>query len=512
MDPEQSGNYHINSRKSILVIGGGIAGMEAALNLAEYGAKVYLVESSPTIGGLMARLNKTFPTNDCSICIEAPKMYDVQRNQNIELLTYTDVRRAKYVDGKYKVRLVKKSRFVDEDKCKGCGKCVEVCPITVNDELDGKLGGTRKLISIPYPQAVPNAYVIDPNCRHGKMYNPEGGGACIGGCDVDCIQCRECQIAKCVVACREEGAEAVLLWGKDELLDIEVDSIIIATGVATLKLPEGYYGHDIYDNVITHLEYERLTNAGGPTLGEILRPSDKKHPKNIMWVQCVGRDTKVGVTYCSKICCMSSTKQAIITREHAEDAELTVLYKDLKTYGKDFFEFSNRAKQGGIKYTKGKLAEVYENPGSKNLIVTYENLETGEITSQEVELLVLCVPLIPGENIKRIAKALKLPVDEETGFFKGNEDINSHLESTVPGVYLCGGASGPVDISEAVTSAIAASMKAISKNDNNSAGELKDDSSSSTSISNNTVTDSDSSSTSINTSSKTKTREPHEVV
>jgi heterodisulfide reductase subunit A len=450
-------------RKSVLVIGGGIAGMEAALNLAEFGAKVYLVETSPTIGGVMARLNKTFPTNDCSICIEAPKMYDVQRNPNIELLTYTDVRRAQYNDGKYKVRLVKKSRFVDEDKCKGCGKCIEVCPVTVPDELDGKVGGTRKLISIPMPQAVPNAYFIDPSCRHGKLFKKEGGGACIGGCDVDCIQCRECQIAKCVVACRKEGAEAVLLWGKDELLDVEVDSIIIATGVQALELPEGYFGYGIYDNVITHLQYERLTNAGGPTLGEIERPTDQKHPKRIMWVQCVGRDTKIGIPYCSKICCMSSTKQAIITREHDKDAELVVLYKDLKTYGKDFYEFYRRAKDQGVNYVKGKLAQVYEDPDTKNLQVTYENLDTGEINELEVDMLILSVPIEPSDKIKRLTKVFKLELDENTGFFKAQDALRLPLESGVPNVFLCGGALGPVDIAEAVTQAIAASLKAVTE-------------------------------------------------
>ncbi len=434
--------------------------MEAALNLAEFGAQVYLVESSPTIGGLMARLNKTFPTNDCSICIEAPKMYDVQRNPNITLLTYTDVRRSKFKDGKFQVRLNKKSRFVDEAKCKGCAKCVEACPVLVPDELDGKLGGVRKLISIPIPQAVPNVYFIDPKCRFGKMY---GDGACIGGCKVDCIQCRECQIAKCVAACKAEGADAVLLWGKDELMDIEVDSIIVASGVEIFELPEGYFGYGIYDNVITHLDYERLTNSGGPTQGEITRPGDQKHPKNILWVQCVGRDNKLGISYCSKICCMSSTKQAIITREHDKDVKLSILYKDLKTYGKNFYNFYKRASEQGIRYIKGKLAQVHEEPDSKNLLVTFEDLETGEINDLEVDLLVLSVPLAPSKNNKRLSKALKIEFNEGTGFFEALDPMNEPLNSTVPGIYLCGGALGPADIAEAVTQGIAACMRAISK-------------------------------------------------
>jgi heterodisulfide reductase subunit A len=461
MVEDKLGNGSNNTQKSILVIGGGIAGMEAALNLADFGVKVYLMESSPTIGGLMARLNKTFPTNDCSICIEAPKMYDVQRNPNIELLSYTDIRRARSEGGKFKVRLVKKSRFVDEEKCKGCGKCVEVCPVLVSEELDGNLGGTRKLISIPFPQAVPNAYFIDPECRHGKLFKEEGGGACIGGCEVDCIQCRECQIAKCVIACREEGAEAVLLWGKDELMDIEVDSIIVASGLEPFELPVGYYGYGLYENVISHLEYERLTNAGGPTLGEVLRPSDKEKPKTIMWVQCVGRDTKLGIPYCSKVCCMVATKQAILTREHDKDSKLLVLYKDLKTYGKDFYDFYLRARDHEVNYVKGKLADVYEDPKTKNLKIKYEDLDAGEINVIDVDLLVLSIPVYPSSKNKRLAKVLKLEFDETSGFFKVQDPINAPLESNVPGIYLCGGARGPVDISESVTQAIAACAKAV---------------------------------------------------
>ncbi len=445
---------------AVLILGGGIAGMEAALNLAEFGIKVYLVESTPTIGGLMARLNKTFPTNDCSICIEAPKMYDVQRNPNIILLTNTEIRRVNRENVKFKIRLLKRSKFVDEEKCKGCGKCIDVCPVTVPDELDGRIGGTRKLISIPFPQAVPNVYYISPECRYGKKY---GEGACIGGCDVDCIQCRECQIAKCVVECRKEGADAILLWGKDELMDIEVNSIIVASGLETLELPMGYFGFGIYENVITHLEYERLTNAGGPTQGVIVRPSDAKIPRSVLWVQCVGRDTKLGVPYCSKVCCMIANKQAIITKEHDKDMETIILYKDMKTYGKDFYKFYMRAKDNGVKHVKGKLAEVYEDPKSKNLHVTYEDLDTGKIEVSEVELLVLSVPVYPSAKNKRLSKVLKIELDPITGFFKEQDHLEAPLRSNEPGVFLCGGALGPADISEAVTQAIAASIKAVSE-------------------------------------------------
>ena len=209
-DPAQQAPSSPN--EAVLVIGGGIAGIEAALNLADYCQRVYLCDDTSSIGGLMARLDKTFPTNDCSICIEAPKMYEVQTHPNIELLTNSYVKKVKGSVGDFKVTVVKKARFVDEEKCKGCGKCIEACPVTICDDLDGKIGGKRKLIHVDFPQAVPNTYYVDDRCRFGKM-NEEG--ACVGRCIVDCSQCRECQIAECVVACRKEGADAVLLWQKD---------------------------------------------------------------------------------------------------------------------------------------------------------------------------------------------------------------------------------------------------------------------------------------------------------
>ena len=274
---------------SVLIVGGGIAGITAALNVADYGRKVYLVDDTPSIGGTMARLDKTFPTNDCSICIEAPKMYEVNTHPNIEILTLTEVRKVTPTDDGFTVRLLKKAKFVDEEKCTGCGKCVEACPVSVPDEIDGKIGGTRKLISIAFPQAVPNMNYLDMRCRNGSMREQ---GACIGGCVVDCSQCRECPIAHCVKACNAEGKFAVVLWQKDEMVDIQVRSIIVATGVKTHEPPSGLFGYDLYPNVISYMHFERLMNAGGPTDGEIIRPSDQKHPHKIAWIQCADRGDK----------------------------------------------------------------------------------------------------------------------------------------------------------------------------------------------------------------------------
>ena len=442
---------------SILIIGGGIAGINAALNAADYGCKVYLLDDTPSIGGMMARLDKTFPTNDCSICIEAPLMYEVDNHPNIEILTNTEVRRVNKSNGTFTVRLLKKAKFIDEEKCTGCGACMEACPVSVPDDLDGKIGGMRKLISMPFPQAVPNVSVIDPRCRYGKMRDQ---GACVGGCVVDCSQCRECPIALCVKACKEEGKDAVLLWQSDKPIDIEVKSIIVATGIRSAEPDTGLYGYNIYDNVITNTQFERLMNAGGPTAGQIIRPLDKKHAEKIAWIQCAGRGLAKGLPYCSKVCCMIAAKQTIITKEHDASVDTLIYYNDLKAYGKGFWDFYQKAIEKGVKYIRARPYDVFEDPETKNLTVRYENLDTGEIEEEEVEILVLSTGLIPSERNKRLAKVLKIELDN-LGFFKEKDPLLTPLETNVEGIYICGGATGPIDISESVVQASAASMKAV---------------------------------------------------
>lgn len=445
---------------SILIIGGGIAGINCALNAARYGTHVYLMDDTASIGGMMARLDKTFPTNDCSICIEAPQMYEVDNEPNIDILTNTEIRKVKKSDGGFKVKLVQKAKFIDEEKCTGCGACMEACPVSIPDEMDGKIGGMRKLVYMPFPQAVPNVAVIDPDCRYGNMREQ---GACVGGCVVDCSQCRECPIALCVKACQEEGKDAVRLWQSNKNLNLEVQSIVVASGIASAQPVPGLYGYGEHENVITNLQFERLMNAGGPTAGRIIRPSDKSHAHRIAWIQCAGRGLETGLPYCSKVCCMIAAKQTIITKEHDSSVGATIFYNDLKAYGKGFWAFYEKALDNGVRYVRARPFDVIEEKETKNLILRYESLETGEIVEEEFDLLVLSMGLVPNDRNERLAKVLRIELDE-LGFFKEKDPLVSPLETAVEGIYLCGGATGPIDISESVVQACAAGMKAVVRN------------------------------------------------
>ncbi len=421
-----------------MVIGGGVAGIQAALDLAESGFRVYLVEKSPSIGGRMSQLDKTFPTNDCSLCILAPKMVEVFRHPNIELLTYHEVTKLEGEAGNFKVTVVKKPRYIDETKCKGCGVCAEKCPaekkFKIPDEFNMGLQ-TRGAVYIPFPQAVPPIYVIDPNYC---LYLTEGKcGACAKRCD----------------------AGAINYEMKAEYRTIRVGAIVVVTGFEQFdakKIPR--YGAQ-YANVVTGLGFERIMCASGPYRGQILRPSDQQHPHKIALVSCVGsRNAKEGVPYCSSVCCMYLAKECIITKEHAPDVDCVIFKSDVRSYGKGFNEFIQRAQnEYGIQYIDGRVSLIEEDPETQDLIVYYEDMKTGESVEYTANLVVLATALIPSAGTKELAEILGVDIDHR-GFFTELSEL-SPSETNRPGIYICGYGQAPKDIPESVADASSAAGK-----------------------------------------------------
>ncbi|TKJ24418.1 MAG: heterodisulfide reductase [Promethearchaeota archaeon Loki_b31] len=414
---------------SVLVIGAGIAGIQTSLDLTELGFKVYLVERSPSIGGRMAQLDKTFPTNDCSLCILAPKMVEVFRNPNIELMTYHEVKKISGDAGNFTVTVLKKPRYLEESLCKGCGDCAAKCPkIEVPNLFDMNLG-KRKSIYIPFPQAVPPVYLIDPEL---------------------CLKITKGVCGVCQKVCT---VEAIDFEQKPQEIKINVGAIVVATGfdmpAEQLNSRWGYR----YQNVVSALEYERILCASGPFEGHVLRPSDQKEPEKIAFIQCAGsRDLHEGIPYCSSVCCMYSAKEAIITREHSDNTECFVFRHDIRAYGKNFYEFTQRAQEEyGVKYFQTKISNIEEDTETNDLIIRYEDLKNGTFNDFRANLVVLATPLVPTKGTEELASILKVELDKYN-FFKEKSYFNKSLSSK-GGVFLCGFCQGPMDIPETVADA-----------------------------------------------------------
>ena len=413
--------FEVPVTKRALVIGGGIAGISAALDLADMEIETYLVERSPTIGGKMAQLDKTFPTMDCSICIEAPKMVDVGKNKNIKLLTYSEVKEVNGYIGNFNVTVERKPRYVLLDRCTGCGLCSEVCPISVPNDFEEGLG-PRKAIYVPMAQSVPSVYTIDMDA---------------------CIECY-----KCVEACGP--LEAINFAEKPEIINVEIGTIIVATGYETWDASEiEEYGFGVYQNVTTMMEIERLHCAGGPTVGDFMRPSDGTLPKTLGLIQCVGSRDKRYNEYCSGFCCMYTIKNAMLLKWLYPEMDITIFRIDIRAPGKTYEEFYERAREAGIHFVQGRPAEIREDPITKNLTVRVDNVGLGRQMEYEFEMVGLSTAAIASDGSTDLARTLTVPTDSH-GFFLESHPKLKPIDTPTEGIYLAGSAQGPKDIPQSV--------------------------------------------------------------
>lgn len=425
-------------KKRALVIGGGIAGIQTALDIADAGFEVDIVEKNATIGGKMAQIDKTFPTLDCAACILTPKMVDVAQHEKINIYAYSEVDAVKGFVGNFNVTIRRKARYVKEDVCTGCGLCTEKCPQKkVPNEFN--LGmDNRRAIYIPFAQAVPKVATIDAN------------------------YCTMLKTGKCGVCSKVCTAGAIDYKQKDELIEREYGAIVVATGFNPIKLDNfDEYAYSQSLDVITSLEFERLTNSAGPTAGKLLRPSDGKHPHTIVFVQCVGsRDTSgCGKPYCSKICCMYTAKHAMLTREKYPDTDVYVFYIDVRTPGKNFDEFYRRAvEEYGVHYIKGMVGKVA--PEGDKLMVQASDLIANEQLHIAADLVVLAAAIEPDKSARPLATMLTASMDTNDFFTEAHPKLRP-VESPTAGVFLSGTCQGPKDIPETVSQAGAAAAKVI---------------------------------------------------
>jgi heterodisulfide reductase subunit A len=418
---------------SALIIGAGIAGIQAALDIADAGFKVHLVEREPSIGGHMSQLDKTFPTLDCSACILTPKMVDCARHPNIELHTYSEVQAVNRHAAAFSVRLLERARYVDMDLCTGCGECALKCPSKVLDPFNMNLN-QRRAIYLQFPQAVPMVMTIDPE---------------------HCIYLTRGKCGLCKKICT---AGAIDFEQQDRVLNLEVDAIVVATGFDPFdasEKPELGYGR--YRNVISGLEFERLASASGPTKGNIRL--DGMVPQELVFIHCVGsRDKLQGGEYCSRICCMYTAKQAHLAHDKIPGAKITVFYMDVRAFGKGFEEFYDRVRAEGVTYRRGNPSEIYKR-GDK-LIVRAEDTLIGRTVEVPADLVVLATGVQPRADAGAVAAMLGLEFSEDGFFAEAHPELRP-VDTKTPGVYLAGTCQAPKDIPDTVSQAKAAAAQAI---------------------------------------------------
>jgi heterodisulfide reductase subunit A len=431
-----------------LVIGAGIAGIQTSLEIANAGYKVYLVEQSGTIGGHMAMFDKTFPTLDCAACILTPKMVEVGQHKLIELFTCSEVKEVSGSPGAFRVKVLKKARFVDQHLCIGCGSCAAKCPGKAPSEFDA---GTslRKAIYIPFPQAVPNKYLIDPKSCLYMQSDGKKCGVCVKFCPVnDCID----------------------LHAKDEELEIEVGNIVVATGFKAFDATKvDRYGYGKLPNVLTSIELERLINAGGPTEGKItFRTQDKKgnwvfssesgQPKNVAIIHCVGSRDENYNAYCSKVCCMYSLKLAHLVKEKLPYASVIEYFIDMRAFGKGYEEFYQRIKNEGVHMIRGKTAKITEK--DNKMVLRSEDILNNRLIEQEADMVILAVGLEPSEGVQNIADLLDVKLDVYNWFQESNA-LSDPVGTVKQGVTLAGVCQGPKDIPDTVAQASAAASRVL---------------------------------------------------